>query len=374
MNNPMHLQRILFLALALAGVCATARAAEPNAAEVAVVKALKPTSGDFTIDDYHFHAGGTLPKLKIHYQTLGTPRRGPDGHIANAVLILHGTGGSGNQFMGPNFAGELFGPGQPLDASKYFIVLPDNIGHGESSKPSDGLRAGFPHYDYDDMIATQHAVLTEKLGVDHLRLVMGTSMGCMHSFMWGEAYPGFADALMPLACLPIEIAGRNRVWRRMLVDGIRDDPSWNNGNYDKQPRVGLKTAVDMLLLAGSAPQIMQTEYPTAKAADDYLQTRTEKMLATLDANDLMYQVDSSRSYDPSARLGTIGVPVMWVNSTDDFINPPFLGVAEDAVKKLPHGRFVLIPASAATRGHGTHTMAVVWKQYLETLLEQSAHR
>ena len=369
----MQLQRILFLALALAGVCATAHAAEPNAAEVAVVKALKPTSGDFTIDDYHFHAGGTLPKLKIHYQTLGTPRRGADGHIANAVLILHGTGGSGNQFMGPNFAGELFGPGQPLDASKYFIVLPDNIGHGESSKPSNGLRTSFPHYDYDDMVATQHALLTGKLGIDHLRLVMGTSMGCMHSFMWGEAYPGFADALMPLACLPVEIAGRNRVWRRMLVDGIRDDPSWNNGNYDKQPTVGLRTAVDMLLLAGSAPQIMQTEYPTAKAADDYLQGRAEKMLATLDANDLMYQVDSSRSYDPSARLGTIGVPVMWVNSTDDFINPPYLGVAEDAVKKLPHGRFVLIPASAATRGHGTHTMAVVWKQYLEALLEQSAH-
>jgi homoserine O-acetyltransferase len=368
----MPLRKILCFALAISSLSAAAIAAPPNTAEVAVVKALKPVPGDFTIDNYHFHAGGTLPKLKIHYLTLGTPRRGPDGHVANAVMVLHGTGGSGSQFMGPYFAGELFGPGQPLDASKFFIILPDNIGHGDSSKPSDGLRAGFPHYDYDDMVATQHALLTEKLGVDHLRLVMGTSMGCMHSFMWGEAYPGFADALMPLACLPLEIAGRNRMWRKMLMDGIRDDPSWNNGNYVKQPVLGLRTAVDMLFLVGSAPVAMQKDYSTAKAVDDYLATRAPKAIEKLDANDLLYQVDSSRSYDPSARLGTIKVPVMWVNSADDFINPPYLGIAETAVKKLPHGSYVLIPAGPQTHGHGTHTWAAIWKQYLVQVLAESA--
>ena len=371
----LELSLLALTLLAAFGISPKPAAAQQHGtpAEAAVVKSLKPLAGDFTIDDFHFHAGGTLPKLKIHYLTLGTPHRGADGHVDNAVLILHGTSGSGRQFMSPQFAGELFGPGQPLDASRYFIVLPDNIGHGDSSKPSDGLRAAFPHYDYDDMVATQHELLVKGLKVDHLRLAMGTSMGCMHSFMWGENYSDFVDALMPLACLPVEIAGRNRMWRRMLMDGIRDDPAWKGGNYTTQPVLGLRTAVDMLFIAGSAPQVMQQDYPTGKAADDFLATHATQAISKLDANDLLYQVDSSRSYDPSARLGSIKAPVMWVNSADDFINPSFLGVAEQELKKIPHARYVLIPASSSTHGHGTHTWAALWKNYLTELLRQTAH-
>jgi homoserine O-acetyltransferase len=371
----MKTLKLSLLALALFGLSATSAMAQQHGtpAEAAVVKSLKPVAGDFTINDFHFHAGGTLPKLKIHYLTLGTPHRGANGHVDNAVLVLHGTGGSGRQFMSPQFAGELFGPGQPLDASRYFIVLPDNIGHGDSSKPSDGMRASFPHYDYDDMVATQHELLVKGLKVDHLRLAMGTSMGCMHSFMWGENYPDFVDALMPLACLPIEIAGRNRMWRQMLMDGIRKDPAWNNGNYTKQPEMGLRIAVDMLFLAGGAPQVMQKDYPTGKSVEDFLDKRTAQTMSKLDANDLLYQVASSRSYDPSARLGSIKAPVMWVNSGDDFINPPFLGVAEQYAKKIPHGQYVLIPASPKTHGHGTHTWAAIWKGQLVQLLNESRH-
>lgn len=371
----MHLSRqLMTLVLAMFGMSATAVMAQPpSRVEDTVMRELKPVSGDFVIDNFRFRSGETLPKLKLHYTTLGTARRGPNGHIVNAVMIIHGTGGSGQQFLQPHFAGELFGPGQPLDTSRYFVILPDDIGHGHSSKPSDGLRASFPHYDYDDMVAAQHELLTEGLGTDHLRLIMGTSMGCMQSFMWGENYPDFADALMPLACLPVQIAGRNRMWRKMLMDAIRDDPSWDNGNYVKEPVDGLRTAVDMLFIAGSAPQVLQHDYPEAKAIDDYLTKEIPRALAKLDANDLLYQVDSSRSYDPSARLASIKAQVMWVNSADDFINPPFLGIAEEEVRKLPHGRFVLIPSSASTHGHGTHTWAALWKRYLVQLLVASEH-
>ena len=328
--------------------------------------------GDFVVKNFQFRSGESLPELRLHYTTLGKPARGAQGRVSNAVLILHGTGGTGHQFLSPTFAGELFGPGQLLDATRYYIVLPDGIGHGKSSKPSDGLHAHFPQYDYDDMVAAQHRLLTEGLGVNHLRLVMGTSMGCMHSFVWGETFPSFMDALMPLACLPIQIAGRNRIWRKMVMDAIRTDPEWKSGEYSAEPQQALRTALDLLLIAGSAPLYVQKTYPTRDAADEGLEDYFKARSAALDANDLLYAVNASRNYDPSPQLEKITAPAMYINSADDFINPPELGIAEREIKRVKNGRFVLLPITDETRGHGTHTRAAVWKQYLDELLEQSA--
>jgi homoserine O-acetyltransferase/O-succinyltransferase len=329
------------------------------------------TEGDYVAHDFKFKSGEQISELRLHYGTLGKLTRDGQGRATNAVLILHGTGGWGGNFLRPEFAGELFGPGQLLDANRYFIILPDGIGHGKSSKPSDGMHAKFPAYDYDDMVAAQYLLLTEGLGVQHLRLIMGTSMGCMHSFVWGEAYPDFADALMPLACLPVQIAGRNRVWRKMTMDAIREDPAWNGGDYKDEPKEGLRTAEDLLVIAGSAPLVMQKRLATRDAADQYVET-TEKSAAALDANDLLYQVNSSRNYDPSPQLEKITASVMWINSADDFINPPELGIAEKESQRLKNGTFILLPISEQTRGHGTHTLAAVWKPYLAQLLEKSA--
>jgi homoserine O-acetyltransferase len=373
-NHPMNSRskRLAIAAAMLLAGFAYVVQADDASKEIAVARALEPSEGDFAIRHFRFQSGQTLESLRIHYATLGKPHRDAAGHVDNAVLVLHGTGGSGDQFLTPVFAGELFGPGQPLDVSRYYIVLPDSIGHGHSSKPSDGLRAKFPDYGYTDMVAAQYALVTQKLGIDHLRLVMGTSMGCMHSFMWGEFHAGFVDALMPLACLPVEIAGRNRMWRKMLIDAIREDPAWDGGNYTHEPEQGLRTAVDMLLIAGSAPQQLQRQYPTGRSVDDFLAQRVPKTAAHLDANDLMYQVAASRDYDPMPHLADIKVPVMWVNSADDFINPPYLGIAEHAVKNMPRGHFELIPAGDHTYGHGTHTHAAVWKPYLMQLLRESS--
>jgi homoserine O-acetyltransferase/O-succinyltransferase len=332
---------------------------------------LTPLEGDYVLRDFHFKSGETLPELRMHYMPLGKPVRDGNGRVTNAVLILHGTGGSSRQFLAPQFADVLFGPGQLLDASRYFIVLPDNIGHGRSSKPSDGLRAHFPQYDYDDMVLAQHELLAQGLGVNHLRLVLGTSMGCMHSWVWGETYPSFMDALMPLACVPVQIAGRNRVWRKMVMDGIRQDPDWKNGDYTKEPRAGLQIGADFLLIAGNAPLLMQKNLGTHEAADKYLDEFMKRITANLDANDLLYAVNASRNYDPAPGLGTITAPVMFVNSGDDFINPPELGIAQEEIKKVKRGQFILIPASDQTHGHGTHTWAIVWQQYLRQLLEES---
>jgi len=331
-----------------------------------------PTEGDYIAHDFHFKSGETLPELRLHYTTFGKPERDASGKVTNAVLILHGTGGSGRQFLAPQFADVLYGPGQLLDAACYFIILPDNIGHGKSSKPSDGMRAHFPQYDYDDMVAAQHELLEKGLGVNHLRLVMGTSMGCMHSWVWGETYPDFMDALMPLACLPAQIAGRNRLWRNMVIEGIRQDPDWKNGDYMVEPRAALQISADFLLIAGSAPLPMQKSLPNRDAADKYVDDSTKRITATLDANDFLYAVNASRNYDPSEKLETIKAPVMFVNSADDFINPPELGIADREIKRVKHGKFVLIPASEQTHGHGTHTWADIWQQYLKELLEETA--
>jgi homoserine O-acetyltransferase len=265
----------------------------------------------------------------------------------------------------------LFGPGQPLDITKFFIILPDDIGHGESSKPSDGLHMRFPHYDYDDMVASQHAMLVDGLHVDHLRLILGTSMGCMQSFVWGETYPQFADALAPFACLPVELAGRNRIWRYMAMQMIRDDPEWKGGEYTAEPKEGLRGANDLIVIAGSAPLQMQKNFPTRKDAEAYVDQTMDPLIAHSDANDFLYYVDASRNYNPEPELGTITAPVLWINSADDFINPPELGIAQRLVTKMPHAKFILVPISDATRGHGTHTQAAVWKDYLIQFLQET---
>ncbi|MBN8888201.1 MAG: alpha/beta fold hydrolase [Rudaea sp.] len=329
-----------------------------------------PVEGDYVIKDFRFASGETLPELRLHYRTLGNIHKDKSGKVDNAVLIMHGTGGAGTQFVNERFAGQLFGPGQPLDAAKYFIVLPDGIGHGKSSKPSDGLRMKFPRYDYDDMVKADYRLLTEKLKVNHLRLVMGTSMGGMHTWVWGETYPDFMDALMPLASLPVEIAGRNRMFRRMFMDAIRNDPEWNNGDYTKQPR-GLADALHILMIMGSVPLQWQKEYPTRDAADKYLEDRIAALMKEDDANDCLYQVDSSRNYNPQPRLAAIKVPLLAVNSADDQINPPELGILEREIKNVANGSAVVLPISDATRGHSSHTWAVLWKNYLVDLLQKS---
>jgi homoserine O-acetyltransferase len=343
------------------------------AAQVAAPPAkIWPTrEGEVVLKDFRFRDGESLPSVKMHYTALGQPHRDAAGQIDNAVMVLHGTGGDGHQFLRPQFADELYGPGQPLDIRRYLIILPDNLGHGKSSKPSDGLRMRFPKYDYDDMIEAQRRMLAEGLGITHLRLIMGTSMGCMHAFVWGETHPDFASALMPLACEPVEIAGLNRMWRQLAIDGVTADPAWKGGNYRTEPAQGLRTAESLLFIAGGAPLYYQAQYPTRPAAITYAEDRVASGIKDLDANDLIYQLDASRNYNPWPRLEAIRVPVMWVNSEDDFINPENLPFAKAALKRMPTARFRLIPESAETHGHGTHTWAKFWKGDLISLLARS---
>jgi len=327
--------------------------------------------GEVVLKDFRFRSGESLPELRIHYTTLGQPHRNAAGAIDNAVMVLHGTGGSGRQFLRPQFADELYGPGQPLDIRRYWIILPDNIGHGQSSKPSDGLRMKFAKYDYDDMVEAQHRLLTEALGVTHLRLIFGTSMGCMQAFVWGETRPNFASALMPMACEPVEIAGLNRMWRQLAINGIEADPAWKAGNYRTQPIDGLRTAQSLLFVAGAAPLNYQSAYPTNASASMFAEERVRTAMLDLDANDLIYQLDSSRTYNPWPGLEKIQAPLMWINSADDFINPRNLPFPAQALKRMPTARFRLIPESADTHGHGTHTWAKFWKADLSALLARS---
>jgi homoserine O-acetyltransferase len=331
-----------------------------------------PVEGDYVIKDFTFKSGETLPELRIHYRTVGTPRPSADGTVRNAVIVLHGTGGSGGNFIRPEFAGELFGKGQPLDAGRYFIVLPDGIGHGGSSKPSDGLHARFPRYGYSDMVEAQYLLLTRGLGVAHLRLVIGTSMGGMHTWVWGEAHPDFMDALMPLASVPEQICGRNRAWRRIGIDAIRGDPEWKGGDYTAQPP-SVRTAAELLYIMSSNPVLRHAEGPTLAAEDRQLDAFTAMVMKTLDANDMLYALEASHDYDPGPNLGRIRAPLIAVNSADDLINPPEIGTLEREITRVPHGEAVMIPFSDKTRGHGTHTMAAVWRSHLERLLLESEH-
>jgi homoserine O-acetyltransferase len=326
-----------------------------------------PAQGDYVIRDFKFKSGESLPELRIHYRTLGKPVRDAQGKVTNAVLITHGTGGTGAQFLRPEFAGELFGAGGLLDAARYYIILTDGIGHGQSSKPSDGLHAHFPHYGYLDMVDAQYRLLTEALGVNHLKLVMGTSMGGMQTWVWGERYPAFMDALMPLASLPNQISGRNRVWRRTVIDAIRNDPAWKGGDYSAQPP-SLRTGLAMLYFMGSNPVLRQQQTPTLAATDDAFEAYVDTGMTTTDANDLVYQLEASRDYDPAAGLEKIQAPLIAVNSADDLINPPELGILESGIKRVKRGQAVVLPLSPATRGHGSHTVAMLWKQYLQQLL------
>jgi homoserine O-acetyltransferase len=330
----------------------------------------RPAEGDHVLRDFRFASGQTLPELRIHYRTLGDPERDAKGVVRNAVLILHGTTGQGSNFIRDEFAGELFGKGQPLDATRYYLILPDGVGHGKSSKPGDGLRARFPNYAYQDMIEAQYRLLTEGLKVNHLRLVMGTSMGGMHTWLWGETHPDFMDALLPLASLPVEIAGRNRMWRKTVIDVIRTDPEWKDGEYAAQPH-GLRIALDLLALQSSNPVERQKEAPTREKADEVLKEYVTRAMKTADANDVLYAVESSRDYDPAPRLGKIQAPLLAINFEDDLINPPELGILEREIKKVKRGKALVIPRSDKTRGHGTHTLAAVWKEHLEGLLKES---
>jgi len=329
-----------------------------------------PADGTFVVKDFQFKSGERLPEVKLRYYTLGTPQKDASGKVHNAVLILHGTGGTGRQFLTANFGGVLFVPGGLLDASKYFIILPDNVGHGGSSKPSNGLHMRFPHYEYDDMIELQYRLLTQGLGVNHLRLVMGTSMGGMHTWLWAEQHPDFMDAAMPLASQPIEIAGRNRMMRRMVLDDIRTSPDWNNGEYQQQPH-GLAAALGVLLFMGSAPLRMQKEEPTREKADAFLEERIAQGMKTTDANDMLYYFDASRNYNPEPQLEKITVPLTAVNSADDTINPPELGIIDRDIKRVKNGKLVLLPITDETRGHGTHSWPAIWQSYLKELLERS---
>jgi homoserine O-acetyltransferase/O-succinyltransferase len=354
----------LILILLVAAAAASAQTAPPHTQ-------WPVQDGNYVIQNFRFGSGESIAELKLHYVTLGQPHRDAAGHTDNAVLLLHGTGGNAHSLLNPVFSDVLFGPGQPLDITKYFIILPDDIGHGESSKPSDGLHMRFPHYDYDDMVASQHTMLVDGLHLDHLRLILGTSMGCMQSFVWGETYPQFSDALAPFACLPVELAGRNRIWRYMAMQMIRNDPEWKGGEYTSEPKEGLRGADDLIVMAGSAPLQMQKNFPTRKDAEAYVDRTMDTLIAHADANDFLYYVDASRNYNPESKLSTITAPVLWINSADDFINPPELGIAQRLVTKMPHAKFILLPISDATRGHGTHTQAAVWKDYLIEFLQET---
>jgi len=355
--------------LAAAWLASAATGALPGAVAVGAEASYPPpVQGDFLLKDFRFASGESLPELRIHYRTFGTPRADAHGVVHNAVLILHGTGGSGASLVRAEFAGELFAAGQPLDAAKYFIVLPDGIGHGNSSKPSDGLHARFPHYGYRDMVEAQYRLLTEGLHVSHARLVMGTSMGGMHTWLWGEEHPQFMDALMPLASLPTQISGRNRAWRRVIIDAIRNDPAWRGGEYSSEPP-SLRTALEMLWLVSSNPVLRQDEAPTLARADQALDAYVNDQMKSADANDLLYAVSASQDYDPGPALEKIEVPLIAVNSADDLINPPELKILEREIQRVPHGRAVMIPFSERTRGHGSHTVAVLWKGHLEELLK-----
>ncbi|HEV8019020.1 MAG TPA: alpha/beta fold hydrolase [Steroidobacteraceae bacterium] len=327
-----------------------------------------PREGDFVIRDFQFASGDSLPELRIHYRTFGQAHSDARGIVRNAVLILHGTTGSGSNFLGPEFAGELFGPGQPLDAARYFIVLPDGIGHGKSTRPSDGLHGHFPHYGYNDMVQAQYLLLTQGLKVNHARLVMGTSMGGMHTWLWGEQHPQFMDTLMPLASLPTQISGRNRAWRKLVIDAIHNDPDWLGGDYRQQPP-SLRTAIEMLWVMSSNPVLRQQEAPTLARADQLIDAFVAEHLKRDDANDVLYAVAASQDYDPGPGLDRIEAPLLAVNSADDLINPPELGILPREIGRVPHGRAIVIPFSERTRGHGSHTYAVLWKQYLVGLLE-----
>lgn len=325
-----------------------------------------PKQGDWVARDFKFHTGEVMPDLKLHYTTVGEPTGQP-------VLVLHGTGGSGASMLTPAFAGELFGAGQPLDASKYYIIIPDAIGHGKSSKPSDGMKTSFPKYNYDDMVEAQHRLVTEGLGVKHLRLVIGNSMGGMQTWLWGETYPKDMDALVPMASQPTEMASRNWMMRRIMLDTIRNDPDYNGGNYTSQPRM-MKYAITAYGIASIGGTLAyQQQAPTAAKADKIVDERLATP-TTADANDFIYQWDSSHDYNAAEKLEGIEASLLLINSADDERNPPETGVTDAAMKRVKNGKLYLIPASTETRGHGTTGNAKFYSEQVRQLLQTAPQR
>jgi homoserine O-acetyltransferase len=325
-----------------------------------------PKEGSWIAKDFRFHTGEAMPELRLHYTTVGDPAGEP-------VLVLHGTSQSGGAMLNPAFAGELFGPGQPLDATKYFIILPDGVGHGKSSKPSDGLRAKFPRYNYDDMVSAHHRLLTEGLGVRRLRLVIGNSMGGMHTWLWGAKYPDFMDALVPMASQPTEMASRNWMMRRLIIDTIRTDPEWKDGNYTTQPRAFRVANVFYGIATNGGTLAFQQMAPTREAADKLLDSRLASPTGA-DANDFLYQWDSSRDYDAAPGLEKIKAALLAINSADDERNPPETGIMERELKRVKNGKLYMVPPSADTRGHGTTANARWWKHQLQEFLQTAPKR
>jgi homoserine O-acetyltransferase/O-succinyltransferase len=367
---------LLTLMLLITSACTSGQRGTPSAPAPAPVSEdyPAPVESDYLIGNYHFRSGETLPELKIHYRTIGTLRRDSSGRATNAVLLLHGTADSGKQMLTPSFANYLFGAGQPLDAARYFVILPDEVGHGASSKPSDGLHASFPHYDYHDMVDSTHELVTRKLGVDHLRLVLGVSMGGMQTWMWGEEYPDLTGALMALASNPVQIGGVNRIWRKEIIDAIRNDPDWQGGQYKTEPVKALATVADITLLAPkSAPIYLQQIAPTGPEADKFYEDQTSAQIARMDANDTLYAFEASRDYNPEPDLEKITAPMVAVNSADDYINPASLGIVDRDIKRVKNGRFVLLPATDQTRGHYTYILANIWEDNLTAVLAESGH-
>ena len=325
-----------------------------------------PKEGDFVAKDFKFHTGEAMPELRVHWTTVGDPKGEP-------VVVLHGTTGSAASMLGAGFAGQLFGPGQPLDAAKYYVILPDAVGHGKSSKPSDCMRAKFPRYNYDDMVAAQHKVVTEALGVKHARLVIGNSMGGMHTWIWGVRHPDFMDAMVPMASQPTGMSSRNWMMRRLVIDSIRNDPEWQGGNYTAQPKAFKVANVFFAIATNGGTLALQKIAPTREQADKLLDARLAAPF-NADANNFLYQWDSSRDYDPSPGLERIEAMELAINSADDERNPPETGIMERELKRIKNAKLHLIPASAETRGHGTTAMAKFWKAQLQELLQTAPKR
>lgn len=359
-SNPCTLQFVLLVMVCCIGITGHTQTSYPT-----------PVEGDFLVKDFVFADGEKISSLKLHYTMIGHPQTNQEGKVTNAVLIMHGTTGSGGNFLNDRFAGFLFGPGQLLDAAKYCIILPDGIGHGKSGKPSNGLHMQFPKYNYDDMVLADYLLLTEHLHINHLRLVMGTSMGGMQTWVWGYRYPDFMDALMPLASLPVSIAGRNRMQRKMAIDLIKMDPEWKGGEYMQEPKLGLSAAISSLIFMTSSPLQWQKSAPTREQAETMLDNLEKRYLNALDANDFIYQFDASRDYNPAPYLAKITAPLFAINSADDQVNPPELGIMEKEIKNVQKGRYILLPITDQTNGHGTHSIPAVWGHYLEELMKIS---
>jgi homoserine O-acetyltransferase/O-succinyltransferase len=349
----------VFLAL-----CATGLALGASMARAADYPA--PETGNWIVGDFRFHTGETLAELRLHYMTIGDPSGVP-------VLILHGSSRAGTSFLTERFAGELFGPGQPLDARRYYLILPDAIGAGESSKPSDGLRTKFPRYSYDDIVRAQYRLVTEHLGIDHVRLVLGSSAGGMQTWLWGEMYPDFMDALVPLAALPMPMSGRNWMMRRMVIDAIRNDPQWHDGNYTSQPLIWQRTYAYFGMATNGGTRAIYKAAATREATDRIVDARLAAG-TDADANDILYAYDASRDYDPTRELERIEAALLSVNAEDDERNPIELGVLEREVARVPHGDYIVIPASEHTHGHGTTQDASLWKDALAALLDSAPRR